>query len=178
MKRIIHSKRLLGFLCLFSISLFSQNAFSQEKKEITKIFLVRHAEKQKDQGKNPALTDQGIKRSQALEKLLTKVDFSAIYSTDFKRTRDTAKPLATSKGINIELYNPMDSRNFLDGILSKHKGKNIFVVGHSNTIPLLVNTLLGEEKFSSLRDDEYSNLFIVTIVHGTDSEVIQLTFDP
>lgn len=149
-----------------------------QKQEITKVFLVRHAEKVKDGTKDPELSFSGKKRSEALSKMLQKIEFTAVYSTNYKRTRDTARPLAEARNLEIELYNPLDSRKFLDGVLSKHEGETIFVVGHSNTIPLLVNTLLGEEKFQTLGEDEYDNIFMVSIVHGTDAEVIQLTFEP
>lgn len=165
---------------LFVLMLLIVNSFqtSAQKQEITKVFLVRHAERVNDGTKDPELSHSGKQRSETLKNMLHKIDFAAIYATNYKRTRNTAKPLADAQNLSIELYNPMDSRKFLDGVLSKHMGKTILVVGHSNTIPLLVNTLLGEEKYQALAEDEYSNLFMVSIVQGTDAQVIQLTFDP
>lgn len=177
MRNLQVGKRAFWVILLFVAILYSPNAWAQ-KQEITKIFLVRHAEKKKDGSKDPGLTTVGKQRAMTLSKMLQKVDLAAVYSTDYKRTKNTGKPTADSKKMKIELYNPMDSRKFIDNILEKHLGKSVLVVGHSNTIPLLVNTLLGEEKYDALKDDDYDNLFIVSILHGTDSEVIQLTFEP
>lgn len=169
----------IGFqVFLLILGLFLSVETYAQKEEITKIFLVRHAEKEKDGGKDPKLTYVGQQRAAALVDILQKVDIAAVYSTNYKRTRNTAKPLASAKKLKIQLYNPMDSRKFLDGVLEKHKGKTILVVGHSNTIPLLINSLLGEEKYESLDENEYSNLFMVSIVYGRDADVVQLTFNP
>lgn len=176
--QMILNRRFEFKVFFIAVLLLSTQAIIAQKQEITKIFLVRHAEKVKDGGADPELTYTGKQRAEQLNKMLAKVDISAIYSTNYKRTRNTAQPLAAAKQLHIELYNPMDSRKFIDGILEKHYGKTVFVVGHSNTIPLLLNTLLGEEKYEMLDDDEYSNLFMVSIIQGSDAEVIQLTFNP
>jgi len=149
-----------------------------QKDKTTTIFLVRHAEKVKDGTKDPALTFEGKQRANELKDILQHVDLAAVYSTNFKRTKNTAMPTATAQNLKVKLYNPMDSGKFLDGVLKKHKGKNILIVGHSNTIPALVNSLLGDQRYEALADSDYNNLFIVTITRGAEADVLQLTFKP
>lgn len=168
-------QRIIGLIVILLMIGLQANA---QKDRTTTIFLVRHAEKVKDGSKDPELTFEGKQRAIELKNILAKVKLEAVYSTNYKRTRNTAMPTAEEQGLKVKLYNPMDSGKFLDGLLKKHKGGNILIVGHSNTIPALVNSLLGAQKYEALADSDYSNLFIVTITRGSDADVVQLTFAP
>ena len=53
---------------------------------------------------------------------------------------------------------PMDIR--------KNKGKQVLVVGHSNTTPQLANAIIGEKKFEQMHDEDNSSLFILTESEG------------
>ncbi|MEI9920353.1 MAG: phosphoglycerate mutase family protein [Bacteroidota bacterium] len=124
------------------------NTFAQ-----TTFILVRHAEK--DNGKdNPALSAEGKQRALALAKLLEKQKIDAIYSTDFNRTKETVRPLADSKGLQITIY---DRQPDLAGL----KG-TIVICGHSNTIPALANKLIGKEQFKDFADNDFGNLLIIS----------------
>ena len=56
------------------------------------IFLVRHAEKKT--GDDPDLTKAGHARAESLAKMLKDADITAIYTSEVKRTQQTAAPLA------------------------------------------------------------------------------------
>ena len=62
------------------------------------IFVVRHAEKA-DATKDPDLSEAGRVRAEALAKALRDANITAIYATEFKRTQQTAAPLAKALGI-------------------------------------------------------------------------------
>ena len=47
-----------------------------------------------------------------------------------------------------------------------NQGKNVLIVGHSNTTPNLVNELLGKEKYPQIEDNNNGNLYVVTIING------------
>jgi predicted enzyme related to lactoylglutathione lyase/broad specificity phosphatase PhoE len=129
---------------------------------ITTVYLVRHAEKKTNSGKDPALTDQGEFRANFLANMFDKVQIDAVYSTDTIRTRDTAEPTAKSQGREVRIY---DARNVdYAGFLENNHGTTVLVVGHSNTIPGFVNGLLGKQKYTELDESEYDNLFVVDIV--------------
>jgi len=129
------------------------------------IFVVRHAEKTADP--QQLLTEAGRARAQKLAAMLKDSGIAAIYSTDTARTRDTVKPLADALKLTIELYDTgasmsgkVDARAFVATLRKKHPNDFVLVVGHSNTIPNLLETLECKEKVA-LDDAEYDNLFVV-----------------
>lgn len=157
MKYLIFSLFLLGILsgCNTSKSIEKTN-------ETTTVYLVRHAEKQSDGTRDPDLTQIGQTRARRLAYMLTKADIDKVYSTDYKRTRNTAKPVAKSINKEVEMYNPQAIDNLVAEIKSGN-GMNYLIVGHSNSTPTLVNLILGEEKYQQLDESDYGNLFILQI---------------
>ena len=78
-------------------------------------YLVRHAEKvTSDEAmvvadpRDPPLTEAGEARAETLADLLSNKGITAIYSSDYTRTRDTAEPLAATLGLDVQLYDPSD----------------------------------------------------------------------
>ena len=88
-----------------------------------------------------------------------------VYSTDYNRTFNAAYPTASSFHKSIKLYHPIkvDIQQFLRDT----KGKNIVIVGHSNTIPNFVNKLFGKDVYHDIEDNNNDNLYIVTL-NGED----------
>ena len=157
---------LLVVLFLGTTTLFAQ--------EITKstYFLIRHAEKDRSnaEDKNPSLTEKGKKRAQLWSQILADYGIEAIYATDYKRTQETATPSAEKLGLEIQSYHPfkLDFEQFL----MDTQGKNVLVVGHSNTIPFFVNKLIQKDKYQQMQDDDNASLYIVTIEGTTTSDVV------
>src|SRR5205085_354526 len=58
------------------------------------IFIVRHAEKAQGGGDDPVLSEAGQARAESLANLLKDAGISAIYTSEVKRTQQTAAPLA------------------------------------------------------------------------------------
>ena len=129
-------------------------------------FLVRHAEKTAD-AEDPALSDAGKARAQALASLLRDAGIEAVYSTDYRRTRDTAAPLAAQLRLNVTIYDPRQLES-LAADLRRH-GRRTLVVGHSNTTPELAGLLGGEPGPPIDEHSEYDRLYVVTI--GPDGAV-------
>ena len=59
--------------------------------------------------------------------------------------------------------------------MTAQKGKTILIVGHSNTVPAMVNHLLKEEKLEQLGENEYDKIFIVQIADN-QPQLLQLSF--
>lgn len=128
----------------------------------TVVFLVRHAEKEK--GTDPGLTLAGIRRAEALGERLSGEGLTAIYSTDYARTRETAQAVANATGLKIKLYDPSALPAFAEQL--KASRDRVLVVGHSNTTPALV-TLLGGTAGTPIEDaTEFDRLYTVKI-NGT-----------
>ena len=92
------------------------------------------------------------------------ISFDKIYSTNYFRTQETARPIAEDKGILVEKYNPKNLYKEL--LIEKNKGKKILVVGHSNTIPVLANILIGEDIYNSIDESIHGNLYIINIINN------------
>lgn len=147
---------------LISALLLCAIAFSVTAQDLTTFILVRHAEKGKDDPRNPSLSVLGKERAAHLNDMLSRMEISAIYSTPFKRTQETVAAIGQSKSLDVMDYDYQNA-NLLNELLEKHAGGTILISGHSNTTPVLVNQLLGEEKFGWLKEDEYDKIFIVTV---------------
>lgn len=129
----------------------------------TVYFFIRHAEKDRSDtsNKDPELIEIGIQRAKKWAVHFETIDLDQIYSTDYKRTQQTAKYTAENKNLIVQYYDP---RNLYDlEFKEKTKGKKVLVVGHSNTTPAFVNTILGKDEYPDIEDDNNGNLYIVTI---------------
>jgi len=133
-------------------------------------YLVRHAEKELDKP-DPALNDAGVERALALKDRLSNVPLSAIYSSDYKRTRDTAAPVAKDKNLDVIIYDARD----LDGLAKTLKTQDgmILVVGHSNTTPQLSELLGGDPGDPIIEASEYDRLYRLVRHGDTVSSTIE-----
>lgn len=122
------------------------------------VFLVRHAEK--TTGDDPALTAEGQARAQQLAQILRNAEIMRIHSSDTRRTRDTAAPLADLLGIEVELYDPRDLPTMAAKLQAA--GGQHLVVGHSNTTGELAELLGGEGGAPIVEAYEYDRLYVVT----------------
>ncbi len=143
--------------------------------ETTTIVLVRHAEKMKDQ-KDPDLTNKGNFRATKLKELLSTISLDQIYSTDYTRTQQTAKPTSNAQEVEVISYNPRALNDFGNMLLQTQKGKNILVVGHSNTTPNLLNYFMKERVVESISESDYGNIYIVNIDKEGNAKALLLKF--
>lgn len=147
--------------------LLLQPAFAQST-----IFLVRHAEKSTSgDGKDPDLSDAGHARAKALAAILKDARIAAIYVTEFKRTQQTAEPLAAAAGIKPTIVPGKDTADLVKKL--KAESGDSLVVGHSNTIPEILKAL-GIAEPPPIGDSDYDNLFILT--PGAPARLMQLHF--
>jgi broad specificity phosphatase PhoE len=153
---------LIGVSALFLSCKDSSKTIPFDKENTSTFYFFRHAEKDRTNpiNKNPSLTSQGLERANKWAIFFKDKNIDAVYSTNYKRTRQTALPIAKEQNIEIISYNP--KQLISEKFIAKNKGKNIVIVGHSNTTPELVNRLLGEKKYEEIPDTDNNDLFIVT----------------
>lgn len=161
-------KQLLTLLLLIAF-IFPVNAQEDTSTNQTSTYyFIRHAEKDKSDksNKNPKLIMEGVLRAAKWSLVFDNVKFDAVFSTDYNRTRETAGPTAEKNGLDLTIYDPrnMDIKTFLNST----KGKTILVVGHSNTTPTFVNSILGTKKYQNIDETNNANLYIVTISSSGD----------
>jgi broad specificity phosphatase PhoE len=75
----------------------------------------------------------------------------AIYVSDYKRTRQTAGPLAASLGLQPTIYDPADTPGLIARVRAEHGP--VLVVGHSNTVPDIVAGLGGTRPAPLVHED-------------------------
>ena len=108
--------------------------------------------------------------------MLKKTQVDAIYSTAYKRTRNTVSPLATAKGLPMSDYEAFKTGE-IDQMLKKNAGGTVVISGHSNNIPWIANYLSGKESYKDFEDSDYENLLIVTVVEkGKNANVVWLSY--
>lgn len=168
----------LGILLVAASLVGAGPVLAADRGETTVVFLVRHAEKahddDHDRGRGPGLTEAGRRRADALARLLRPAGITAIHSTDFRRTRETAAPLARATDLDVDLYDHAALETVAES-LRGDPGRHL-VVGHSNTTPELVGLLGGEPGPSIDEKSEYDRLYVLVLEPGGRVTTIQQRF--
>lgn len=166
-------------LLLLSV-LVCANAFGVAAQQLpTTVILVRHAEKADAPASDPGLTKAGEARARALMGIARDAGVTAVITTQFARTRETARPAAEALGITPEVARASGSAaqhaQDVARMVQAHAGGVVLVVGHSNTIPAIV-TALGAPQPPPICDSEYDDLYIVTLSPNAPVHVIRARY--
>jgi phosphohistidine phosphatase SixA len=125
------------------------------------VILTRHAERADGQAtmgaSDPQLSAAGEARAAKLAAMLADANITVMFTTEFRRTKDTAAPLAAKLKLTPEAVAAAQSAALVDRI-RQHANDIVFVVGHSNTVPAIIKALGGPDV--TIGDNEYDNLFI------------------
>jgi len=154
----------LGLLCA------PAGAFAQKL-----VFVVRHAERADDgtsmmHGRpDPSLSAAGAARAARLAQMLADSNIKGIYVTEYRRTQETAKPLAAKLGIELRQVDSADIAGLLRRLRDECPADVVLVVGHSNTVPGILKALGGDDV--KIADDEYDNLFLIVPRTGTMTRI-------
>ncbi len=151
-----------------------------ESQATTTVIFVRHAEKAATPADNPGLSPAGQRRVAELRRQLVDADVvagvDAVYATPFRRTEETARPIAEALDLPVHSYDAEDTEAIMEYIVKAHKGKIILVVGHSNTLPALIGNMGASKKVPPIADDEYDNIYIVSIPWFGKTKTIRLRY--
>ncbi|MEZ4910254.1 MAG: histidine phosphatase family protein [Saprospiraceae bacterium] len=142
-----------------------ETSFQIPIENLDKVFyLTRHAEKDTTIATDPRLTEAGYARASKLADILMGTRIDAIYSTLYMRTMLTVDSVADVKMMSILPYENSKLRETIDDISDSDKYNRILMVGHSNTIPSITNSIAKKEIYKANFDEsDYSNFIIVTI---------------
>jgi broad specificity phosphatase PhoE len=136
------------------------------------IFLVRHAERA-DAGTtpqpDPPLSSTGQARAQKLAAMLADAGITAIVTTEFVRTQQTAAPLATKLHVTPETVVANNPTGVVATLKISHGNEIVLVVGHSDTLPAILKAY-GKADVT-IPDSEYDDLFIIAPATGTVSRL-------
>jgi broad specificity phosphatase PhoE len=130
------------------------------------VVLVRHGEKV-DDSRDAALSAAGLRRAESLAEVLADAGVTAIYTTQFQRTANTARPLAERSGVEAQVIASTPGEDHAAAVAARvrlHTAGTVVVVGHSNTVPAIISALGGPAV--SIGDDEYHHLFLLRLGVG------------
>jgi probable phosphoglycerate mutase len=146
-------------------------ADAQQSQEPVIVYLVRHAERAEDGTDDPPISAAGEQRALLLAEMLRDTEITYIHTTDFRRTRATAEPVADDIALEPAMYRP-DQIEVFAARLRATPGRHL-VVGHSNTTTELV-AALGGDPHGEIAQDEYDRLYVLTLSPaGTSTTLIR-----
>ena len=150
--------------------------FSTFARPVTTVIVVRHAEKNiEPNNPDPDLSPAGQVRAQEIARIFGDSGVQAIYATQYRRTQQTVTPLASRLGLPVVSVDAKQSSELTRRILSNNRGQTVFVAGHNNTAPEIVNMLSGEN-YPQIAESEYDNMFIVTIYRFGKAKVLKVKY--
>lgn len=94
----------------------------------TTFIVLRHAETT-GIGSDPALSADGLLRADELLRALKNVQIGAVYSSNYNRTRQTAQPTATDKGLTVQIYDPANQNPLINTVLASQKAAPCWCLG-------------------------------------------------
>lgn len=125
-----------------------------------RIVLVRHAEKV-DESPQAELSTAGHARAGRLADLLASADVRRIFVSEYVRTQQTAQPLADRLQIKPVRLPAGARQELVSALTSANPEGTTLVVGHSNTLPILLASL-GLDGVSIPAND-YGSVFVVVL---------------
>jgi len=142
------------------------------------VILVRHAEKQAGSS-DPSLTPEGAARAERLAAMLGDkggTPIARIYSSEVRRTQETAGPLSRRLGLPVTTVPAKDVAGLVSQLHASSRGGTSVVVGHSNTVPMVVSQLTGGRVSPTIDDDDFSSMFIVQLAPFGPPSVVRLHY--
>lgn len=127
----------------------------------TTVYIVRHAEKV-DETDSTDLSPAGRQRAIALADTLANRGIDSIFTTPFRRTHQTAEPLAKRMNVRIVDY-PSKPVEAIVSRVSNVRDKTVLVVGHSNTILEIARGLGAKPTLAKIESGDFDNLLLVRI---------------
>ena len=153
--------RLTLFLVVFITSCSTSN-----------IYVTRHAERA-NESDTTSLSAAGLNRARALSDWLANTHIDSIFVTSFRRTEQTAAPLASRLGLPLTKY-PASPVTAITNRLRTFRGKNALVVGHSNTILEIAKGLGTTPSIQKIDHSDYQNILFIQVRRTPFGQRVQL----
>ncbi|MEZ5319012.1 MAG: phosphoglycerate mutase family protein [Vicinamibacterales bacterium] len=141
------------------------------------VYVVRHAERA-DAGAaggemtaqtDPPLSAAGEARAARLATMLADAGVTAVFATEYRRTQETGKPLASKLGLAVEATPSRDVPALISRLKATHADDIVLIVGHSNTVPAIIKAFGGPDV--TIGENEYDNLFVIVPKTGVTSRI-------
>jgi hypothetical protein len=146
----------------------------------TTIIIVRHAEPEGRLQDDPPLSELGRRRAELLARTLADVDvirgLDAIYAVPLRAASQTAAPLAAMLQQPVIAADDSDLTQLMDGIVYDYKGKIVLVVARGEHLPLMTAELGGHKSTPAVAEDEYTNLYVVSIPWSGRTKTLRVQY--
>lgn len=172
MRALIVSLLLLAVAGLTAAPFAADTAKKQTRP--TTVYVVRHAEQNRNADQDPPLSEAGAMRARELRKEMLSARLSAVFATPYRRSQGTALPVAQAFNLGITTYQPLEFDSLASRIRNDFAGKSVLIVGHSNTVPRIVEAL-GGPTYPDLDHDEFDKLFVLA-VYADSTTCARLTY--
>lgn len=123
-------------------------------------YVLRHLDTPKGE-RDPDLLPAGAAKAKALVTWFEGKPLAAIFATPYRRTQQTAAPIAAARGLTVQTYDPADEAALIARV--KAVAGPVLIVGHSNTVPDIV-AALGGERPGELAHEDFGDVW--TVVSG------------
>jgi phosphohistidine phosphatase SixA len=138
------------------------------------VFVARHAERTGEP--DPPLNEDGMKRAQALARLLADAGVRNFVASETIRAQQTAEPTARAAGRKVVVIDAKD----IDGIVKQvraaaGRGETSLVVGHRNSVPKIAKAL-GAPAIAPLGSSEHDRLLVLTLLPDGSASVVTLRY--
>jgi phosphohistidine phosphatase SixA len=124
------------------------------------VIVTRHVEKADEPADNPGPSELGAFRADRLADMFEETGVDSVFASHLLRSFSTASPLARRISVPVHIYEAPDVAGLVARIDSEHRHDTVFVVGHSNTVPDIVEALSGQE-VAPIDESRYGDLFVV-----------------
>jgi phosphohistidine phosphatase SixA len=129
------------------------------------VHVVRHAETGST-ATDPPLDATGQARAATLASLLGPANVTAIFTSQFRRTQDTAMPTAIDAGVAISVIEiPANGTTYGDVLVAATQDSmatSALIVGHSNTVPDTVKAFTGID-VPPISESEFDRIYTITL---------------
>lgn len=108
---------------------------------------------------DPDLTPEGQRNAALLANWFGEAPPAAIFVSNTKRAQQTAAPLAARLGLTPRIYDPRDTSFLITEIMKEPPP--VLVVGHSNTVPDIVQGLSGRRS-EQLTHEDFGDIWVIS----------------
>ena len=161
-----------------ALATVATTGLTAQVKAATTVIVVRHAEKAATPADDPPLSALGEARARDLYDAIKDAGVSAVITTQYVRTKETGQPTVAALSLPTQVVTTTAAATHARDIAAAvraHAGHTVLVVGHSNTVPAIIEAL-GAKRPPPICDAEYDNLYIVTIASDGHAGVIRSKF--
>lgn len=114
--------------------------------------------------KDAELTAEGLRHAQMLPGWFENDPPQVIYVSSTRRAQQTAAPLASALGLTPKIYDPANTPALVQMV--RAETGTVLVVGHSNTVPDIVQQL-GGTRPEPIADTQFGDIWHITPINGS-----------